>query len=131
VLNALRRETLDLLTAVRERRRPRVIGRAIQNDVPYPERQLTYLGNVLNKKAEAFYRRHGVTKIEPAAESGLDLRGRKVMTTRYCLMHQLDLCREPGVDGSIESPLFLVDDDGNRLRLDFDCARCEMGIIVE
>ncbi len=89
---------------------------------------LTYLGNVLNKNAEAFYRRHGVAAIEPAAESGLDMRGQRVMTTRDCAMYQLDLCRAPGVDGSVERPFYLVDDDGNRLRLDCDCTRCEMDI---
>jgi putative protease len=131
VLNALRREALDRLTIERERRRPRVTGGAIKNEAPYPASELTYLGNVLNDRAEAFYRRHGVAKIQRAAESGLDLRGRKVMTARYCLMHQLELCRDPGVDDSIEQPLFLVDDEGNRLRLDFDCARCEMGVFLE
>jgi putative protease len=131
LLNGLRRETLDLLTTERERRRPRVTGGAIKNEAPYPASELTYLGNVLNDRAEAFYRRHGVTRIEPAAESGLDLRGRKVMTTRYCLMHQLDLCRAPGLDGSVVQPLYLVDDEGNRLRLDFDCARCEMDVLLE
>ncbi len=131
VLNAMRREVLDALTAERERRRPRASGGAIRNTVPYPERELTYLGNVLNKKAEAFYRRHVVSRISRAAESGLDLHGRKVMTTRYCLMQQLNLCRTPGVGRSIAQPLYLVDNEGNRLRLDFDCSRCEMEIWLE
>jgi len=131
VLNAMRRETLDALTAERRRRHPRATGGAIQNSVPYHERELTYLGNVLNKKAEAFYRRHGVSRISHAAESGLDLHGRKVMMTRYCLMHQLDLCRAPGVERSITQPLYLVDDEGNRLRLDFDCTLCQMEIFLE
>jgi putative protease len=130
VLNGLRRETLDLLTIERERRRPRITGGTVRNDASYPEKELTYLGNVLNRKAEDFYRRHGVTRIEPAAEPGLNLRGRKVMTTRYCLMHQLDLCHQPGVDASLEQPLYLVDDEGNRLRLDFDCSRCEMDVTL-
>jgi len=39
---------------------------------------------VLNHKARAFYRRHQVRDIEPAAESGLAMQGRVVMTTRYC-----------------------------------------------
>ena len=47
----------------------------MKNDAPYPEKHLTYLGNVLNAKARAFYRRHGVETIEPAAESGVDLSG--------------------------------------------------------
>ena len=130
-LNALRRDVLDKLTAARGAQRPRPTGGAIRNTTPYPERKLTYLGNVLNQKAEAFYRRHGVTWIEPAAESGLDLHGRRVMTTRYCLKHQLGLCPECGSTDSPDEPLTLTDDEGNRLRLHFDCARCEMGLSLE
>jgi putative protease len=131
VLNGMRRGVLDALSAAREARRPRVTGGAIANDAPYPERELTYLGNVLNRKAEAFYRRHGVTAIAPAAESGLDMRGRKVMTTRYCVKEQLGLCPRAGADHAMEEPLVLVDEDGDRLRLDCDCARCEMEIYLE
>ena len=130
-LNALRRGALDALTAAREQRRPRVNGGVVRTDVPYPAQELTYLGNVLNAKAESFYRRHGVTRIEPAAESGLDMHGRTVMTTRHCLKHQLDLCPACGSPESPAESLFLTDDEGNRLRLRFDCARCEMDLVLE
>jgi hypothetical protein len=85
----------------------------------------------LNRKAEAFYRRHGVTAIERAAESGLDMHGRKVMTTRYCVKEQFDLCPRAGNSGTSEEPLILVDEDGNRLRVECDCTRCEMKIYLE
>ena len=122
-LNALRREVLDRLTAVRETNRPRPEGRIAPNDTPYPESELSYLGNVLNAKAEAFYRRHGVERIERAAESGLDLSGRRVMTTRYCIREQLGLC---GAD--VAEPLALIDDEGRRLELKFDCDHCAMDV---
>ncbi len=131
VLNGMRRSVLEALSAAREHRRPRTSGGAMVNDFPYPERELTYLGNVLNLKAEAFYRRHGVTAIEAAAESGLDMHDRKVMTTRYCVKEQLGLCPRIGDEDTVEEPLFLTDDDGNRLRLDCDCSRCEMNIYLE
>lgn len=131
VLNGMRRGALSALSAAREERRPRVRGGVIANAVPYPERELTYLGNVLNRKAEAFYRRHGVAAIASAAESGLDMHGRKVMTTRYCVKEQLGLCPRRGSDDAAEEPLVLVDDDGNRLRLDCDCSRCVMEIYLE
>ncbi|MBU0609462.1 MAG: hypothetical protein KKI08_16365, partial [Armatimonadetes bacterium] len=86
-------------------------------------------GNVLNRQAEAFYRRHGVTDIEPAAESGLDMEGRVVMRTRYCVQHQLGLCDGAGNRTDVRQPLFLVDADGHRYRLRFRCADCEMEVI--
>ncbi len=127
-LNAMRREVLDGLLKARAQNRPRLTRQVMANDTPYPESQLSYLGNVLNAKAEAFYRRHGVTEIEPAAESGLDMRGRKVMTTKYCLRHQLGLCLAQGCRDSVPEPLTLVDEQGRRLQLRFDCAACRMEI---
>jgi putative protease len=125
-VNAARREALERLAAVREANRPREESRIVPNDAPYPERELTYLGNVLNAKAEAFYRRHGVERIERAAESGLDLAARRVMTTRYCVREQLGLCGTP-----VAEPLALIDDEGRRLELRFDCDRCQMEVWLE
>lgn len=124
ILNSLRRGALDELEKARIANRPVGEGKAIKNDIPYPETRLTYMGNVLNSKAEAFYKRHGVTEIEPAAESGLDMRKRKLMTTRYCIKHQLGICKDPKYKG----PMMLIDDEGNKFTLKFDCEKCEMGI---
>ena len=131
VLNELRREVLEKLSSAREAARPKVSGGIIPNEVPYPEEELSYQGNVLNRYAESFYRRHGVKRIEPAAESGLDMRGRKVMTSRYCLKHQLGLCPMDGSPSAFVEPLFLIDEEGRRLRLHFDCEACEMEIYLD
>lgn len=127
-LNQLRRDALARLSAMRDANRPLRRRPHRRNDAPYPARHLTYLGNVLNRQAKAFYRRHGVGEIEPAAESGLDMSGRQVMRTRYCLKHQLGLCPSQGIGKQPQEPLHLVDDDGHRYRLDFDCDLCEMAV---
>jgi putative protease len=127
-VNELRRRALAALAQERARNRPLPTGGTLQNDAPYPEPQLAYTGNVLNASAAAFYRRHGVKRIEPAAESGLDMRGRQVMRTRYCLREQLGLCLRESPDASPREPLYLVDEDGHRYRLRFNCADCEMEV---
>ena len=128
-LNQLRREVLDRLVATRAANRPRLQGGTLTNRFPYPEQSLTYRGNVLNQKAAEFYRRHGVQDIEPAAESGLDMAGRVVMRTRYCIQHQLGLCDGNRGAGRLRQPLYLVDDDGHRYPLRFDCGACEMEVL--
>jgi collagenase-like PrtC family protease len=128
-LNGLRRRTLEQLSAVRADNRPRLRKRIHKNSTPYPEETLTYLGNVLNEKATAFYRRHGVTQIEPAAESGLEMRGRVVMRTRYCIKHELGLCPKRDEASPVREPLYLVDEDGHRYELRFDCSDCEMEVV--
>ena len=132
-LNELRRAAVASLAAKRLAERPRDEGRVIRSDFPYPERELSYLGNVLNRHAEKFYRRHGVTTIEPAAESGIDLGGHVVMTTHYCLKYQLGACPREGQDSdALEAEgLALVDSDGRHLRLEFDCVACVMKVVYE
>ena len=121
-LNSLRRGALDKLMEARLAERPVPTGAAMKNDVPYPVDTLTFEGNVLNELSAAFYRQHGVVRFDPAAESGIDLSGQKVMTTRYCVRHQLDMCGD-------DTPLFMADGEGHRLELRFDCTRCGMDII--
>ena len=130
-LNALRRAVLGKLTIVRVQYRPRIQGSILKNSVPYPEKALSYLGNVLNQQAEAFYRRHGVTRIDPAAESGVDLHGQKVMTIKYCLRQQPGLCSQnPNISNDFSEPLYLVDEHGQEYQLRFDCVTCHMEIFL-
>jgi putative protease len=129
--NELRRGAMEALRKARQRGRPVFRGGIAPTEDVYPVKDLSYLGNVLNQKAEAFYRRHGVTSIEPAAESGIDLRGRRVITTKYCLKYELDACPREGKENSLQEPLFLLDEDGRRLRLKFDCGECVMNVIYE
>jgi collagenase-like PrtC family protease len=128
-LNTLRRETLERLSTVRAANRPVMRGQIVRNQVPYPGTILTFRGNALNRQAVAFYQRHGIEEIAPAAESGLDLHGEVVMRTRYCIRQQLGLCDGTHRTGKLREPLYLVDKDGHRYRLRFNCADCEMEIV--
>ena len=128
VLNQLRRDAVDQLVAAREAARPRPTGGAVRNAVPFPKKTLSYEGNVLNQLAERFYRRHGVESIEPAAESGLDLAGRKVMTTKYCLRYQLNACPRQPNHVRLPEPLHLLDEQGLSFPLRFNCAECVMEV---
>jgi putative protease len=128
-LNKLRREVVQKLLDVREKNRPRKQGGAVRNAVPYPEKQLSYLGNVLNNKAQAFYHHHGVETIEPAAESGLDITGRAVMTTKQCLRRQLGLCERKGTKNTAEA-MILEDEDGRQFNIKFRCGACGMEIYL-
>jgi putative protease len=123
-LNAAKRELAEKMLEARKTNRPRAAGHILKNDVPYPQKELNFRGNVLNKKAEEFYHRHGVETIEPAAESGLDLSGQVVMTTKYCLRQELGLC-----EGRTKNePLILVDEDDREYEVNFRCVKCGMEI---
>ncbi len=91
---------------------------------------LTIHDNVANHKAEEFYRSHGATSITPAVETAPPTEGEvPVMTTRYCLRREMGCCLKTPEGGRWPSPLFLV--SGKlRLRVDFDCKRCGMELII-
>ena len=123
-LNAAKRELAEKMLEAREANRPRAAGHILKNDVPYPQKHLGFTGNVLNKKAEAFYHHHGVETIEPAAESGMDLSGQVVMTTKYCLRRELGLCQTK----TQAEPMTLQDEDGREYEVNFRCGKCGMEI---
>ena len=129
-VNGLRRSLSENLAVAREVARPTARTLLVPTDHAFPDTRLDFRANVLNHRAAAFYLRHGVVDIEPAAESGLDLQDRVVMTCRYCLKYELGDCRRPTPH---PEPWFLVDDEGRRLRLRFRCEQpdCVMEIVYE
>ena len=99
-----------------------------QTTHPYPIKKLTYLGNVMNKKAEAFYRVHGVADIEPAFEKDEDndpVEMPVLMFNKFCLRNELGMCLKKSNHEDINAPLYLVQNN-KYIRLDFDCKVCEM-----
>jgi len=126
-LNTARRALVEKLMQVRAANHPRPAGKIACNAAPYPEKHLTYRGNVLNAQARSFYRRHGVEAIEPAAESGQDLTGRQVMTTKLCLRRELGLCTGKQTR-SAQRLWTLEDEDGRRYEVRFRCGPCGMEV---
>ena len=131
VLNTLRREALERLADARATARPRRAGGAVKNDVPCPERAAHLLGQRTQRPRARVPTNATASKpSNPAAESGVDMYGRKVMTTRYCLRRQLGWCRRDGNAPDVQEPLYLADADGNKLELRFACDRCEMDLFL-
>lgn len=95
-----------------------------------PQR-LTYLANVMNRKAEAFYRRQGAVEIAPAFERR-EPEGAVLMFCRHCLRYSLGWCPRYGhQDSPFREPYFLVSSDGRRFRLAFDCKNCQMKVYAD
>jgi putative protease len=86
---------------------------------------LTYQDNVANSLTEALYRARGASRLESAYEL-THREGIEYMRSKYCLRHELGLCPKLR-PGTRPDPLYLRN-NGRRLRLDFDCAACEMTV---
>ncbi len=127
-VNALRREATEKLEAARQagyQRPPRAQPAA--DPVPYPQDELTYLGNVFNAKARQFYEKHGVKLIDEAYEAGNEKGMVSLMITRHCLRYSFNLCPKE-VKHLKPDPMTLMN-GSEKLILKFDCKACEMHVI--
>ncbi len=133
-LNQLRRETVELLDEARLASYQRGQRKAVAQPAPvYPETHLSFLANVYNHKARAFYQRYGVTLIDAAYEAHEEKDDVPVMITKHCLRFAFNLCPKQakgvtGVKGGRATPMQLVHGD-EVLTLRFDCKPCEMHVV--
>ncbi|MBN2590688.1 MAG: U32 family peptidase [Sedimentisphaerales bacterium] len=131
VLNNLRRECLDELTKTRLGNHTLENSVFVPNNIPYPIKILDYHANVLNDKAKQFYERHAAEVTEPAFETITDIQGKVVMTTKYCIRHQLGAClKDNNSEIQLNAPL-RIRDERNIYLIEFDCQKCQMSIIFE
>jgi len=127
-INALRRSACEKLEAARIESHPRPPrAKPAANPAPYPQDELTYLGNVFNAKARQFYEKHGVRLIADAYEANQEKGMVSLMITRHCLRYSFNLCPKE-VKHLKPDPMTLI--NGNeKLILKFDCKACEMHVV--
>ena len=102
--------------------------------MPYPDDTLTYLANVYNSRAAAFYARHGVKVIGAAYESHEELGEVPLMITKHCVRWSLSLCPKQakgvtGVQGTVRAEPLTLKHGDDTLTLRFDCKPCEMHVV--
>lgn len=133
VINGWRREIAEKLIVARLQAHPRPKGNLqLNKDVIFPmnsQKELTYTANIMNKKADDFYHRHGAIKTAPAFEISQPA-GAVVMTCKHCIKYALGHCSKhpEKTENPWKEPLYLQ--HGQFVfRLAFDCAKCEMSVI--
>ena len=124
LLNSIRRLVASDLDALPCGRRPLSAGRK-DTSVKLPSDNISYKYNVANSEARKLYESRGAAYIEPAYELSHQ-GGAELMRTRYCIRYELGMC--PVHQGAKESRPLLLLNNGRRLALHFDCAKCEMTV---
>lgn len=129
VVSEWRRRIVELLLSARRINHRRLSIGVRQSNHSYSQKTLTYMGNVMNREAESFYRTHGVVDIQPAFELVKPKGEQVVMTCRHCLRYSMGWCpvhhRKPS---PYSEPYYIVSGDGRRFRLEFDCKHCQMKV---
>lgn len=138
VMTDLKRNLIKALDEVARCVYARPLRKSENRDFPYPQSKLTFADNVSNHLAEEFYHDHGVSHVEPALEvkagSYRDIpNGTVVMTTRHCILRELGMCKRSKLLGTdmFDEPLILSNKGGAAFRLRFDCANCEMQLLLQ
>jgi putative protease len=133
--NTLRREALELLEAARTAAYARPPRREpVEPPATYPEDTLSYLANVYNHQARAFYEKHGVRAIEAAYEANAETGEASLMITKHCLRFSYGLCPKEakgvlGVQGTVTAEPMTLVNGKDKLTLRFDCKKCEMHVV--
>lgn len=124
-LNEMRRELLDSLRELLEKRRT-AVDTTPRKVVDYPEKELGFEANVSNSLSHKFYTSRGVEKIDNAFELREDTTDKRVMTTKHCLRYYAGLCPKRERHQKSPSSMYLIDENGRKYKLTFNCRECFM-----
>ena len=92
---------------------------------------LDYTANIANQEAKAYYESIGVSSCDKAFELEQPSGKKAIMFCKYCIRHELGMCRKTTSQHSVEKydePLILQSADGSKFELSFNCKDCEMTI---
>ena len=135
VINNLRRDAIEQIQNIRQAAYQRPTRKAAaEPPAVFPEDTLSYLANVYNQKARAFYQKHGVKLIAKAYEANEELGEVPVMITKHCLRFSHGLCPKEakgviGVQGTVTAEPMTLINGNDRFTLKFDCKPCEMHVM--
>lgn len=145
-LAAIRRELLEALenTPVSNHTDNKAVDRTATNSVNANNTiyaDTINIANVANTTAQNYYAAHGVKNAPTAFELNSDYKAGSttapsavppLMTCRYCLRYALGYCvKNGGKRPTWHEPLHLEAKNGIRVRLAFNCAKCQMEVYAE
>lgn len=145
-LAAVRRELLEALedTPVSNHTDKQAVGETTTNSVNANNTvyaDTINIANVANTTAQNYYAAHGVKNAPTAFELNSDYKAGSttatsavppLMTCRYCLRYALGYCvKNGGKRPTWHEPLYLEAKNGIRVRLAFNCAKCQMEVYAE
>lgn len=127
-LNALKKQVLEQLEEER-----------ISHFRPLPETftihpeplfgEVTYKANVVNEAHKRLYEDFGAERVEEGLDKTRQFDGKELMVCKYCIRFEMGMCSRQPEGRKVHLPWYLSDGT-HRYRLEFDCARCEMKVLL-
>ncbi len=85
--------------------------------------------NILNSKAAAVMATAGFIVEKEAYETEQVIEDVPLMTTKHCIKYEMQICPRYQKGQAKAEPYWLVTPEGQKLRLVFNCAKCEMEVV--
>jgi putative protease len=127
-LNALKKQVVDRLAEERILHfRPQPISHTIQPETLFEE--VTYKANVVNEFHKRLYEEFGAERVEEGLDKTRQFNGKELMVCKYCIRYEMGMCSRQPEGRKVHLPWYLSDGT-HRYRLEFDCARCEMKVLL-
>lgn len=136
VLNNARRSLAEELekASLKESSKPKAFKRPDINDIvqllgekPFEGKRPDYTYNISNNLAGELYISLGAENYDPAYELAPQ-EDVPVLRSKYCIRYELGLCkgRYSGAGGPKDNETLYLENNKRKLRLGFDCEKCEM-----
>ncbi|MFH0894818.1 MAG: U32 family peptidase [Bacteroidota bacterium] len=129
-MNQMRRTSIENHTKLRNDNFMKSKVKCEIKSVPYPFESLDERSNVVNQVAKTFYTERNVTTIETGIDASDKKSDQCLMQMRYCLKHELGMCEKFQKNAKPSTKTLLLADNKNRYRLEFDCEKCEMKVVL-
>lgn len=125
-INEIRRNLVQQTDRIRRKNYKYEYRKNTLSVVEYPEKELDYRANILNKKAELFYKKRSAKIKEFAYEMEPSKEKKYLMTSKYCIKNQLGLCAKQMKISKYKEPYVLIDEFNKEYLVEFDCKDCVM-----
>ena len=128
--NEQRRQLLDsLINLIINGNRPVDTPLVADTRYKYPQNIASADIGIVNSYAKEFLENHDCRTIETGYERLKEYAGRRVMTTRHCLLFSMGKCLKKHPEMHKKMPLTLIDEEhGNKYIITTECDKCQMAI---
>lgn len=128
-INTIRRQLLnDLLNIRITGYKTKLRGLNIEH-APFPAEEVNYKCNISNIESRKILESTGTKVLEPAFEVEYPKSNVELMTSRYCIKYELNMCQHK--QNAKPTKQLYLEDNNHRYKLHFDCNNCQMNVLLD
>lgn len=128
-INTIRRQLLNNLLLARNSGYQTILRNMQCQHIPFPINEVNYKGNISNRISRQMLESTGTHVLEPAFEVKYPKSKVELMTSRYCIKYELNMC--PNKQNAKPTKQLYLEDNNHSYKLNFDCKNCQMELLLD